>query len=173
MISIRRKSYQSHRNVSKNEILAEMQKDKLKIDRYYMLEMLKPNIDFLENLGITDLQNFIESFKKLGYKTDNIKDFIKDFQLFITTSNVKKNWQPINWMRERELTKANFGEKNIIINRLAIQYPEEFLTFSRNYTFHKCISTVSQENFIQEIDFKIKQLQNTIKNKSSPLPYEN
>ena len=125
-----KKEYQSHIYNSRYEIINDFQKETSKKERIYMAEMIKPAIAILDNSGITKYQNFYMFFKKVGLKSKDIINIINEFKNYI---NLIKNNQKIDWIKQRELNKTNRSEKNIIFNRLALEYPNELINFIYTY----------------------------------------
>lgn len=102
-------------------------------DRLYMIKMLKPCFEYFDRHEITNYQNLSETLKKFGFRTDNIKNLILGFQVFINSLYLERNISPIDWIVSRTVKKANFEEKNIILNRLAFEYPNELFYYIQKY----------------------------------------
>lgn len=127
-------------------------------DRQDMVKMLKPCFEYLDKYEVTEYQNLIESFKKIGFRADNIKNFILEFKTFINSICQERKISPIDWIVLRTLKKANFGEKNIILNRLALEYPNELLYFAQRYI--QCTYQVyaNFDIFFKELQGKIEKI---------------
>lgn len=158
MIKESKRSYVKHIFSTTDNANEEIQKLTLKKDRIYMMKMLKPTIDYLQQCGIIEYQNFIETLKKYNFKTNDIKDFIIEFQIFINSFEKKQKVPKIDWIRHRELKKANFGEKNIILNRLSYEYPNEILYFLRIFLFNKFPQQANSNIIYNEFLFKVQKL---------------
>ena len=129
-----KRTYQSHMFNSRREFIFDFEKEGSTKDRFYMAEMIKPTIAILDNYGVTNYQNFNYLFKKAGFKAKEIILIINEFIKYI---NSNEQTSKINWIKKRELIKSNFGEKNIIFNRLALEYPNELVNFIYFYLIRK------------------------------------
>ena len=130
-----KRTYQSHMFNSRREFIFDFEKEGSTKDRFYMAEMIKPTIAILDNYGVTNYQNFNYLFKKAGFKAKEIILIINEFIKYI---NSNEQTSKINWIKKRELIKSNFGEKNIIFNRLALEYPNKLIDFIYFYLIWKC-----------------------------------
>ena len=153
-----KKNYQNYKFNTFQQAIDEISKEPLKKDRIYMANMLRPNIEYLQKFGINECLNFIEIMKKHKFGTNDIRDFIKNFQLFINSINEKKNIPKIDWIRERELSKANSSEKNVILNRLSHEYPNEMIYFMQRYALNSCNHMFNAGIFCTEFKNRILQL---------------
>ena len=160
-----KKNYQSHRTCSRNHICMEIQQGTYNKDRYYMLRMLRQCVEYLDQYHIYEYQNFSDEFKNAGFKTDNIKDYITEFKDFINSQsqNSKDKIPDLKWINKRSVTKANYVEKNIVLNRLAHEYSDRFLFFTRIFV-QKHFQGTNYELFYREIKKKADHLHNIITN---------
>lgn len=124
-------------------------------DRCYMAQQIKPSVDYLYRHGIRYNQDFAKLFKKYKFKSKEITNFVQNFQLFI---NTRTNKPKIFWLRKRELTKANFGEKNIIINRLVHEYNDIVHVFLIHHFCYNFPNTQNLNLFIQDFESKVKEV---------------
>ena len=98
-------------------------------DRKYMNEQIIKHLEFLKSKNIEKVLDFIPIFLGFGIKTVFQQKMIEGFITFMKiTNNVD-----IFLMKKREMKKANSGERNILINILAIKYPEELISFIKLY----------------------------------------
>lgn len=155
--------YQSHKLKTPEDAFAEIENSSYSKDRTYMMTMIKPNVEYLKQNGISEYQNFIEVMKKNGFKTDDMKNFILDFQYFINSFDDQQNIQKIDWIRPRELSKANFGEKNLLLNRLSYEYPNQMRYFAQQYVVLKYQNMKNPNAFLIEFHFAIQNLLNSSK----------
>ena len=130
----------------------------LKADRIYMKEQLIPHLDYIEDRGIKELQSFIQLLHDYGCRTDNQRKIIDNFIVFI--KETKK--VDIFLLKARELKKANAGERNILMNRLAIEYPEDFVSFIKEFLYQNFPQKPNTEDYVQGIQEMVKQLTNPV-----------
>lgn len=155
----RKKSYQSYKFKNRNELQEVFQKSYQTLDRHYQLKMMNPIVQYLDQNGIHEYEDFILLLKNNGFRSCDIHKLIDDFQVYINASKSINN--KINWIKHRELQKSNAGEKNIILNRLAIEFPNEILFFTNDYLIRNFPSKTNKNTFIQEFRSKIEHLNNT------------
>lgn len=154
-----KKSYQSHIYKTRDEFVMEFQKENISKDRFYMAEMIKPIILFLDHFGICNYQNFYQLLHSYNFKSNDINEMIEEFRDYINTYKV--NCQ-IEWIKKRELKKSNYGEKNIILNRLAIEYPNEIIDFILYFASKKLKNCSNIEILVNEFRSKINTLKNQV-----------
>ena len=158
MIDESKQIYVKHNFSTTKNAFEEIQKSTSKKERIYMVKMLKPSIDYLQKCGIKEYQNFIETLKKYNFKLNDIKDFILEFQMFINSNDQHQKMPQIDWIRHRELNKANFGEKNIILNRLSYDYPNQLLYFLQIFLLRKFPHIANRNIFYNEFLFKVQKI---------------
>lgn len=156
-----KRSYESHMFKSQHDLMLEFQKDGGTKDRKNMGKMMKPALNYLDQNGITKQQNFYQNLHTFGLKANDINEMIYEFKDSINSYMQKLNYDEkiiIDWIKKRELKKSNFCEKNIVMNRLAAEYPQEFIVFINNYLLRKypCKSDVGI--LVDEISIKIHKL---------------
>lgn len=98
-------------------------------DRHYMKNQMKNHIDYLDQHGIFEYQNFAQTLHEY-IKNDDIQKFI---QSFVDYKNKTGLSDSVFMLKQRELKKTNICEKNILLNRIALEYSKEFLLFFENY----------------------------------------
>lgn len=158
-MDIEKKTYKNHRiNIRQQIFYDSEQTIQMSRDRLYMIKMLKPCFEYFDNHEIIMYQNLSDTLKKFGFRTDNIKNFILGFQDFINSHYLERNISPINWIVSRTVKKANFEEKNIILNRLAIEYPNELFYYTQKYIQQYYPALVNIEIFFKEIQDKIEKI---------------
>ncbi|KAK8897645.1 hypothetical protein M9Y10_015608 [Tritrichomonas musculus] len=124
-----KKKYENHMlgcDSKKNEEKMNSTKD----DRIRMEAQLQVHIGYLDQHGIKKYQNFVGLLRCYYIKRCRIQGFI---ELFIKHINTIKSNTSIPPFAHRELCKTNSGEKNIILNRCAYQYPMEFNDFFKYF----------------------------------------
>lgn len=149
------KVYQSHMHNSRLGFINDFENAKLNKDRFYMGEMIKPTIRILDNSGVTNYQDFYQLFKRRGLKSKDIIYLINEFKEW---NNKQEQIRKIDWIKKRELNKSNCGEKNIILNRLASEYPERFTNFIHSY-INMMVPSSNNEIFISEFKFLISEVE--------------
>lgn len=151
-----RRNNQSHINKTNSvEILKQALEEKeLKPDQVRMNKEIKQHIDYFEIHKIEELKGFIKTLHDCDYlRWDQVK-IIEEFEKHMkNTANVE-----INLMKNRELKKVNSDKRNILMNRIAHQYSDEFISFLKgNLTiiFPKKNKT---DELIEDFQVKIKEL---------------
>ena len=94
-----------------------------------MKNQMKNHIDYLDQHGIFEYQNFAQTLHEY-IKNDDIQKFI---QSFVDYKNKTGLSDSVFMLKQRELKKTNICEKNILLNRIALEYSKEFLLFFENY----------------------------------------
>ncbi|KAK8892414.1 hypothetical protein M9Y10_029641 [Tritrichomonas musculus] len=124
-------------------------------DRTYMNEQMKAHLDYLDQHGITEYQNFVQTLRDYQFNAGSILRLIEAFVDYRTRQNPA---HPLFLLKPRELKKTNAGEKNILLNRLALEYSFEFLSFFQNYVqFYYPLMKIKGK-LIQNIRIKIERL---------------
>ena len=154
-----RKSYNSYKFDNCLESFIDNQNSSTNMDRYYMAQQIKPNATFLLKKGLTKFEDFAQLFKKYKLKNEVIINFIKSFEHFVNAGPSDKK---IYWIRTRELKKANFNEKNIILTRLVVEYYDIFLPFLSNYIYYNYHGLANIHVFINEFESKAKDVMKQI-----------
>lgn len=144
---------------TRDEFIMEFQKENISKDRYYMAEMIKPNILFLDHYGISNYQNFYQLLHSYNFKSNDINEMITEFKDYINSYNL--NCQ-IEWIKKRELKKSNNGEKNVILNRLAVEYSNEIIDFILYFASKKLNNCSNIEILVKEFKSKINTLKNQV-----------
>ena len=153
----KRKKYQSYINKNRFEIISEFYDSSLPKDRMYMVDMMKPIIISLDQYGITEYQDFCEILHISGLKATEMNELISEFIRFINSND---QYNKINWIKKRELRKSNNGIKNIIFNRLAVEYPNELFYFFNTYISNKLKGRPDSNRLIQQARLGIGKLAN-------------
>lgn len=154
-----KKAYQSHTFKTRNELLTEFQKGYVKKDRFYMAEMMKPIIIYLDKFGVKNYQDFYHLMHNYGFRSNDFTDMITEFKDFINSINTNSK---IEWIKKRELKKSNYCEKNIILNRLVVEYQHEMIEFFKIYAFKKMNGSINAELLLNDFKAKISEINNQI-----------
>lgn len=152
------KQYNNYRFNTRIEAFAELHRGPPNKDRMYMHQMLKPVVEYLERCGVSEYQDFVTIFKEHNFKMNDIKNFIAGFKKFINSQNDNLNINKIDWIKDRELSKSNFGEKNLLLNKLAFQYQKEILIYTRQLIQNQDTNIINKEIFIPKFEKQIQQL---------------
>ena len=123
-------------------------------DRCYMNKQMKDHFDYFESRKVEEFQNFIKPLHKYGCKTEDQREL---FAEFIEYMKINKNID-IFLLKKREMKKANAGERNILMNRIAIEYPNEFMTFLKKFLSQKYPLKLCTKNIIKQFQEKVKKL---------------
>lgn len=121
-------------------------------DRSYMNAQMKRHLDYLDKHGISEYQNFVKILHNYLLSAHEILKLIEAFIDFKNKQNLSNN---IILLKPREMKKTNSGEKNILLNRLAVEFSTEFMHFFENYIcfFYPLMKT--KNKLIQEFKNKI------------------
>lgn len=152
------KIYRNHRMNSRKELIEEIQRAPVNKERSFMIKMLKNCVDYLDQYGIYEYQNLIIPLKNFGFKTNDIRDYIIGFQTYINSQNQFDDPRSLNWINKRCIHKSNLLEKNLIINRLAYQYPNEILYYTNQCVRVKFPIMINIEIIFQEFQKLVDQL---------------
>lgn len=128
----------------------------LTADRVYMNDQMKIHFDYFEAHQIEKFQEFVQPLYDYGCNTGNQKKFLEEFLKYMKeTKDIE-----IFLLKKREINKTNSGERNILFNRLASEYPDDLLTFLKKYLYHNYPDKTNTKDFIQRFQIKIKKLIN-------------
>lgn len=156
MLSSRK--YTNHKiGCIQNEVVVMYQMSPNTIDRSYMNEQMKVHLQFFEQNGISHYQNISKSLHNYGLKAEDERKCIKAFEDLINSQNI---YNKILLLKPRELKKANLGERNIILNRLAFEYNYKFYDFLITYLHNNYPDMKNQNDLCQEIKNMIDHLLN-------------
>lgn len=123
-------------------------------DRSYMIEQMKKHFDYFETHKIERFQNFIKPLQDYGCKTEDQRKLMNEFINYMKkTKNVD-----IVLLKNREMKKANSGERNILINRLVVEYPNDFIPFLKEYLQENYPTKLYSEKLVNDFQEKINQL---------------
>lgn len=127
-------------------------------DRNYMKNDMKPHIEYLDTNGIKYQSDFWQMFHEFGFKVGVMRDFN-----FCCANNINENIEnKIPIPRTRQLNKSNNCERNIFLNRMALQYPDKVLKFFESYIDVKLPRVLNRDAFVSEFKLKVQQLVNQI-----------
>lgn len=121
-----------------------------------MENFLNHEIDFFKELGITKYQDFVTTLHDYKFRAGDILNLI---ETFIEYKSYQNSENSIFLLKKRELKKTNAGEKNVLLNRLGLEYSSEFLSFFQNFVHLYCVfSKKAKDQLIQSIRTKIERL---------------
>lgn len=124
-------------------------------DRGRMNEQIKNHLDILEENGINDIQNFSKIFSDHEYISKDQQNIMTEFVNYMKEQNSIK----IFLLKSREMKKANENDRDIIMNRLAVEYPNNFIKFLKDHLNKNYKNKTDTEKLIQELQAKINQLE--------------
>lgn len=157
--------YQTYKFRSRNEVYSKLCEMPTNRDRAYMINMIKLTFEYLEKVNIIEYQDMMRIFKDYGFRTVQIQDFIWNFKEFINSQkNDGHNNKYIDWLRKRELYKANKGERNLFLIRLSHEYPNEMLFFAQEYYLKIFPNSQNVSIFMKEMHEIIKNIVHGPKN---------
>lgn len=140
MDSQEKKIYLSYKGYSKSvsdliSIPAPQEKERKKI-----YQMIHPCLQFLKDSFVNEIQAYVTLLQKFGFNAKTIFNLFMDFGSF----------EKITCITKRSFNKANFEEKNIVINRIIIEYEDQFIDFLSNYYRPNLPFVTNFDSFIQE-----------------------
>lgn len=124
-----KKKYNSYRGNAGEPYSFPIGSEYINKDRYYMYIDMKPNLDVLKQNGIHEYENFYNLFRKNKLKSKKIKELIDEITKYL---NANYNNKEILFLKDRQLKKSNSEEANIVLNRIACEYPEDLINFVEN-----------------------------------------
>lgn len=114
----------------RNEIIAQLEDQNIKVERKYILKMLLNAIERLYCIGIYIYPNIIELFQINGLKSSNLFSNI----IFYITEKVNNELKGnVKWINHRSLKKGNTMDKNIILCFLLFTYREHFIEYLQDF----------------------------------------
>ncbi|KAK8871574.1 hypothetical protein M9Y10_007307 [Tritrichomonas musculus] len=136
------KKYQNHIfGCDRNSISLMSQIDHSNVDRNYMEMQMKSHIDYLDQNNVTQYSNFSKTFKSYGLRAEEEKELLKLFQ---------ESHHSLFLLKPRELNKANSGERNLLFNRIALQFQGDFIIHVQEYVKQKHLNKI--RGFMKEND---------------------
>lgn len=124
-------------------------------DRSLMNEQIKVHLDYLDQHGITEYGNFVQTLRDYQFNAGSILKLIQDF---VDYKNSQDPENPLFLLKKRELKKSNDGEKNILFNRLSVEFSFEFLSFFENYVNFYFSRMKIKDKLIEKIRAKVEHL---------------
>ena len=114
-------------------------------ERIKIHKMIYPCLKYLKENSVDGILNFVILLQKHGFDSKSIINLFCDFGLYAQ----------IECLIKRSFKKANFEEKNIVINRIVYKYDNQFIDFLSNY---------DRQNlpFVKDIDLFIQEFKDTI-----------
>lgn len=160
------KRYQSHKIKSREEAIIEINKDPCSKDRFYIQIVLNCTKEYLDKNSIFEYQDFIQSFQRFGLKNKDIIKFIIEFVRYYNSLPKIGNDNKIIWIKQRECRQSNFGEKNMIINRIVHQYEDETKDYIVQFAKQNFTDAQEQQDFTNDLMNKIELIKNQSLNKN-------
>lgn len=136
-----------------------LQSKPLTNDRKYIQDQMKPIIECLDKHHVKKYSDFIKLLHDYGFMARDHFLFINSFVTYIKETKKQEIELPI----DRQMKKANSGEKNLIVNRLVCEYPTEIHEFLQNY-IRKFYPHIVHKNVLFE---KFKSLIDNITNQEN------
>ena len=125
-------------------------------DRNYMNAQMLEHLDYFEIHKVYELKNIIELLHDIRCRSPYQQKLIEEFVIHMKdTKNVD-----IFLLKKREMKKANGGERNILMNRLALEYPNEFFSFVIKFINQNFPDMENKEEFYKKIKSMINELIN-------------
>ena len=140
-----KKEYHNYKIASIEEYSQEVHNGPATRDRIYMIKIMKPTLEYLDKNGIFDSQDFATIFRKFGFRSTDISNFV----LFLLKKIQKTDKSITKWIKTRELKKANVQEKNI--TRLAHEYRSSVYDFMPDFISQTTLSQKLYNEFMAKI----------------------
>lgn len=144
------RKYIDHRIVGTSRIDIDqklIQPASLTPDRAYMQSQMANHVKFIDDNGVKDLSSFVQTLHDYGFKSNDYLNFI----------NYCCEQLDLKLLKKRELKKSNAGEKNILLNVLALQFPDSFNCLMVSFVNDKFPQMLNKDALFQ--DFKLKTAQ--------------
>lgn len=132
-------------------------------DGKYRMQFIQPLIDHLKNLSVKTLSDFITFFRNDNYYLT--KDISKCVKNTIQSYNEKNLNNQINWFESRPFNQTDLFEKNILINRIVIDYDENFKDSLKAYNLEHPNLVSNPLEFNQKLQELIDQVKAQVKKK--------
>lgn len=144
------RKYIDHRIVGTSRIDIDqklIQPASLTPDRAYMQSQMANHIKLIDDNGVKDLSSFVQTLHDYGFKSNDYLNFI----------NYCCEQLNLKLLKKRELKKSNAGEKNVLLNVLALQFPDSFNCLIVYFVNDKFPQMLNKDALFQ--DFKLKTAQ--------------
>lgn len=142
-----RKAYECHKPLSKEEIDLLIFAPPTTKERKFMQKSLQSCKTYLNQQGIYEYQSYISSFVNRGYNAAYIIDLFSPF--------IEKT--KMDWLSKRLFKKANFFEKNLMMNRIVHEHEINFMKFLTS-DFPQCLTKPADfDTFINEFNNNVQK----------------
>lgn len=124
-------------------------------DRKYMKNEIMPHLTYLKWKGIKNISEITLFLKKCGFARTQMKEFIIYFDEHISNDRESNT----RLFTTRQQKKSNEGEKNIVLNRMALQYPDKIIKFFKSYFDETFPNNPNRDAYVNEFKLQVKQLE--------------
>ena len=133
-------------------------------DGKYRMQLIQPQIDYLHiNRSVKTLSDFITFFRNDNHYLN--KDINKCVKNTIRSYNENNPNNPINWFESRPFDQTDLFEKNILINRIAVDYDENLKDSIKAYNLEHPNLVSNPSEFNQKLQKLIDQVKVQAKKK--------
>lgn len=123
-----KKYYSRKVSCMRNEMDGLLAPDQSNIDQLYMNDQLRVHLNFIDQYQIKEYPNISQTLHEHGFRAIDEQTLIKEYQSYRISQGPS-----FTLLKPRELKKANSGQRNIILVRLALEFSCDFLDFVKNY----------------------------------------
>lgn len=146
-----------HPLMTREEVIAKINNKRNLPDANYISNLLNAAINYLDDKKVFKYEDFASVLKKnSGLNMTQIFQLIIDFKTKIKEEFKHLNYN-VDWINKRSLSKSDFSDKNIILNCLALEFPNHFFDFLINYL--PTINNLNNDYAISQYKNKIQSIQ--------------
>lgn len=125
--------------------------DKQNYEKEYKVKIMKLFLDHLKEKGVIDLQDFVKLLRDNGIKVKAQRNLIISLSKFMESEHKIR-------LVQRVVEKANYGERNIILCRFALEDPFYFVNAIILFIKEQYKEMKNLEKFQQDLDLKVHEL---------------
>lgn len=125
-------------------------------DRKYMKNEIMPHLTYLEMRGIKNISEITQFLHDIGFKAPDMNEFIYRCVDHIYNDKEKN----IQLFTTRQQEKSNASEKNIVLNRIALQFPDKIIQFFESYIDGKFTHELNRDAYVNDFKLIVQQLEN-------------
>lgn len=145
-----KKHYHSHKFNNTEESFIKLNKGPPTVDRRIMTSQLVPIYKYLDLHGIKQYEKISQYIHSIGLKRTNEIELIVKLQDYIKYEFIK----------ERELNKSNSCERNMVWNRIVLEYSTQTLEFVNSYLIKYHPEIKNKDEIISNLKVKFEDLKN-------------
>ena len=167
------KNFKHYPSNSREEFMSLLSDETNKKDAKYVIALIVNNINYLDAHNIFNYENFVIILKNYGLNAIMIKNLILEFKDYMIKQKDEfgNSIAKMDWLKKRSLSKTNFSQKNIILNRLAFEFIDYLITFL--FDFLQKNKIIANQIIIEQFKNKIQNLRAQSQDNSSQISVVN